>query len=815
MLGTDGRGSASLSGLCRGPVVCPLVLDLSAADSGRRAHDESSSSVDERVSGTWARRVLDSARAVLSGHLAGLLAFLWFLVVGLAFLAPALWRGVHLGPYDLLGTFGLGTIAGTQPHNVVSSDQIDQMAPWATLAWHQVHSGHLPLWNPYSAMGLPLAFNFQSATFSLPLLVGYLFPSGVVYTVALVVKLVIAGTGVFFLSRVLGTGAGAATFAGTVFELSGAFTGWLGWPQSGTFCWLGWLLGAGILVLRTRRWSVMALFAVSLAFATYGGHPEALAISLVVVGIVLAAVLVSNIVTSRNWRPIRSIGHMAVASLLGLALASPLLLPGAQLISRSVRSGSGGSYVLPTGSALNFAFAGYYGFPILHSQYFGPFNYYESACYVGLIVLVLALVALWYRWRRIEVTAMAALTLGLGLIVFTIPGAKWVVRLPGLHQIIWTRAVVPMDALLAVLAGFGLQAVLDDGGRRRLQWRLAVVVGLAAVAMGVVYLHSHSQSLSAAQAAIRRHSFLWPSLSALALVVVALALPLATRARGRHKEGRNGRAVVVAAAWLLAGVELAFLLTASPQLESSSSSGFVPTAAETRLLQIVGTARVGFSSCTSLTAPPSLGILPEANAAYGLAEVAAYDPILPKKYLSTWSRASGVASVPTEGGFCPSMSSGSLARQFGVSYLLTPAGAPAPSGTILVGTVGGEGLYRVPGAGIVTVVPDTAGPATTGSAVPIGYAGTGTITFAVDATGPSTLRIHVTDLPGWSATVDGHPLALHNFDDIMMAATVGPGHHQITLRYWPRAFTVGLVLAALALCVVVLGLLLERRRSQH
>ena len=80
-------------------------------------------------------------------------------------------------------------------HNPVTSDQIDEMIPWTNLAWTQVHQGHLPLWNPYSALGMPLAFNWQSAAFGLPALVGYLFPLSMAYTAGVVVTLVVAGTG--------------------------------------------------------------------------------------------------------------------------------------------------------------------------------------------------------------------------------------------------------------------------------------------------------------------------------------------------------------------------------------------------------------------------------------------------------------------------------------------------------------------------------------------------------------------------------------------------------------------------------------------
>ena len=64
----------------------------------------------------------------------------------------------------------------------------------------------LPLWNPDSVLGTPLAFNWQSGVFSLPALLGYLFPLHLAYTVQVMATLVIAGTGVYVLGRLLGMG---------------------------------------------------------------------------------------------------------------------------------------------------------------------------------------------------------------------------------------------------------------------------------------------------------------------------------------------------------------------------------------------------------------------------------------------------------------------------------------------------------------------------------------------------------------------------------------------------------------------------------
>ena len=87
------------------------------------------------------------------------------------------------------------------PQNDWGGDLIDAIIPWQTLAWQQVHHGHLPLWNPYSGLGMPLAFNWQSGAFSLPVGLGYLAPVRLAYTVSTVVTLVVAGTGAYVFSR--------------------------------------------------------------------------------------------------------------------------------------------------------------------------------------------------------------------------------------------------------------------------------------------------------------------------------------------------------------------------------------------------------------------------------------------------------------------------------------------------------------------------------------------------------------------------------------------------------------------------------------
>ncbi len=84
---------------------------------------------------------------------------------------------------------------------------------------------------------------------------------------------------------------------------------------------------------------------------------------------------------------------------------------------------------------------------------------------------------------------------------------------------------------------------------------------------------------------------------------------------------------------------------------------------------------------------------------------------------------------------------------------------------------------------------------------------------------PQVLRLHLTNVPGWHATIDGRPLPLKQYSLIMFQARIPPGRHVIELNYWPSTFTEGIVLAVLA----AVGLLvapfaayaLRRRRDRR
>ena len=85
-----------------------------------------------------------------------------------------------------------------------------------------------------------------------------------------------------------------------------------------------------------------------------------------------------------------------------------------------------------------------------------------------------------------------------------------------------------------------------------------------------------------------------------------------------------------------------------------------------------------------------------------------------------------------------------------------------------------------------------------------------------DADSRQVLRLRLTAVPGWHASIDGRPVPLQRFAGVMLQVEVPAGRHTVELYYWPATFTAGLVFAG---CAIV-GLLAAAaigwdRRRRH
>ncbi|MHB1725173.1 MAG: YfhO family protein [Acidimicrobiales bacterium] len=770
-----------------------------------------------------------------------LLGLAWVVAAGVAVLVPALIHGRIFGPFDLLSRAGLTAQHGVQVHILQNSDLANSLLPWWTIAWQQVHAGHLPLWNPNGGLGMPLAFNWQSAPFSLPALVGYLAPLRYAFTVSVVVTIVVGGSGAYVLGRVLRIGVVGAAAVGTVFELSGPITAWLGYPFPAVMSLGGWILAFGILLVRGRhRARYVAALAVSFALSIYGGDPEGFAALSVAVAVFFVVLLLGRTAWMGGEGPIlRPARDLVVAAVAGGALAAPLALPGLEAVSRSVRSTPAGASNLTPHALVYLIFTNFDGLPIIRNGGAAIFGlnglfYTETAAYVGIAAIALAALSVVVHRRRPDVRALAVAAI-VCVALATVPQVDRLAgAIPLVGKVSWDRALMPLALLIAVLAGFGIDFVVRSAAVERVGHMLAVAFGAASLVLAALWLFGRG-ALNPTDARVRAHSFIWPTIEVAIGLASAGFLSWVGYVRRKHlravgtasTRGTNGSRAdryrrsrrflplaAAASALALLGVQTVFLVNAGAQMIQTSPAWFPQTPAIHKLVSTVGSSTVGFAIHTC-----SFGIEPNVNGVYGVHDLSVYDPIIPKDYFTAWPADTGTAAgTPGFNLFCPAVTSVVAAREFGVRFVLAPLGHPGPVGSSFVERIGNEDLYRIPGAAQATVSPlaDGAFPADSaaGAPVAVGHSSPTEWQLETSSAHPQALRFHLTDTPGWQATIDGKPLRLVPYAGMMLQARIPPGRHSIVLRYLPTTFVAGVVLAVLTVLGLLVLLLVSARRHR-
>jgi Bacterial membrane protein YfhO len=709
-----------------------------------------------------------------------ILGLAWVVIAAIAMLLPSLVHGASIS-------------------DPAVGDQGDALIPWTMVSWIQVHQGHLPLWNPNSALGMPLVFNWGSAAFGLPALVGYLLPLHLAFATGIIVTLVVAGTGAYVFARLLGLGIVACVFAAVAFELSGPFVELVGWPMSSVMSWSGWLFAAALLVVRGhRRLSATAMFALVLAAAIYAGEPEMLLQLLVALFVFLVILLVHRARRGGLRSLSKPVVDLGLGAVCGAALGAPLALPGLQLTAGSINSDR--ALIIYERQAVS-----------LHALFDvtrGP--------YLGVVTVVLACLAVVVHRRRTEVRALAAVAVIAAAIALLPPVISLLNSIPYLGDAHWNRSDISLAFSLAILGGLGVDTLMR-GVNKEIARRTAAGFAIAGVVVAGG-LASVDASTSAGERGI-----VWAAIAAILGVGIMLILAAGPRTnwsneadRGRFKEKSR---ILAGGAFLI--IETVFLVVAGTTVWASGPTSVTPTPAYSEFQRAVGSAVVGFGNSNCF--PYSLGILQNDNIVYGVHEFAVYDPMTPRSYFSSWRSITGrPAGIPTSWIFCPAVTSATLARRYGVSIVLEPRGAPGPKGSVFDGDVGAATLYRIPDTAEATLVPLSAtdqspNPNALGSAVPISHPNPATWKMSTSSSSPGVLRLRLTNVPGWHGTIDGKPLPLEPFSGIMLQSRIPEGRHVIVLHYWPDTFSLGIVLAALSAlglaAAFVVGIIWRRRAA--
>ncbi len=709
----------------------------------------------------------------------------------------------------------------------------------------QIMGGHLPWWNPFEGVGMPLAAEMQSGAF----FPGTLLLSSIFGVSGLLMVLeCCTGYATYFLLRRLRIGLVAATAGAIAVALCGAASWVTNAPVRPIVALPLCLLGVercleGTASLKKGRW---ALLAAGFALSILAGFPETAAID---AGLVLLWALCrmdrSN--SSTMWAQGRELG---LGLLVGIMAAAPIVLAFVTYFPSAWVGPHTSEFAhlsLPREGLVQLLYP--YGLGLINAvrlpggQLWGGVGGYVQATVVA--GALLGLVGKPYRRLRIGlgvwIVVMVARAFGFAPLVIVL-GA-----IPGLKMIVLARYCMPsVEIALVVLCCLGL----NDLGRLRITKTQLRSTAIGVSVLGVVATASSWMVLSSAttlhrtphhKAGVVRHAShaatVWSTAFALVLLCglaygIWLQFARVGSPRLERIRGNGGRLLVA-----LVVVTESIVLFGLPQLSAPTSATpdltpvlFLRSHLGTQRFFTLGPFQANYGSAFSAS-QVNVNDLPQPENWVHFVEKYLDTNVTPVSFTAL-ARKNLEGPTPAE----------ELTRNLrnyeaiGVKYVVVtprakdvlgidfPAhhGPKWPVGPRLVFSNHTAKIYELPHPALIFSirrVPGTHGTDACSATVTSSYE-----TTTICGT-PLTLTRRVLSMPEWKATIDGKSVAIHQPEgitkEIFQQITVPAGTHHVVFQYSPPLGTASVIVAT-ASWVVILALLwststLRRRprRTQH
>lgn len=394
----------------------------------------------------------------------------WPVLIILGVVATFFWKVILLKQVPLPADFVVGTYypwldykwgyeVGVPVRNPITTDVVSFSYPMRTLAVEMLKNGNWPLWNPYILTGTPLLANFQSAPFTVTNIFYFVTDTVSAWSLQIMAQHFLVAIFTCALLRYWGLRKISSLFGSIIFAFSGFNTIWSQWNSHtlvAAFIPLSLLFFDKYLRFGKSKYGIALAFAIALQI--FAGYPQ--------VSLYTALVLlVYWIVNIRNdaifFR--RSV-FIAIFGILGLLLASPQLLPGAELLSlsqRSVESTPQSWVFLPWSKIITFFSPDYFGNHATFN-YWGPQDYTSNTGFVGVSAFLLSGLSLIY-FKSNKRVRYAVILAGLSLaMAFYTPLSAWIWNngLLGSKAASAHRVLVVWNFAIAILASFGLDYFL-------------------------------------------------------------------------------------------------------------------------------------------------------------------------------------------------------------------------------------------------------------------------------------------------------------------------------------------------------------------
>ena len=754
------------------------------------------------------------------------LLLLPFIVLGYAFLP-----GRVMSPAD--NVFGLQPWSAMHPgvsgKNPLLVDITLMFHPFAMYAGDEIRAGRFPLWNPHAFGGVPFFANPQTALlFPLTALV-YVLPYALALTLMSVLKLSVAGLGMYAFLRSLALSRWAAFIGALTFAFNALLITWLQWSYASAFALLPMLFAATELVRQRRGMRPVAALALAVALALFAGYPQRVVFWLFVLG----TWVVYRAVRMTDWFSFAA--RWAAATALGVALAAVQLLPFAEYLRTSAvlayRTEWMLYFPLPFRTVIATVMPHFFGSPP-GKDFWGPVNFNEISVSVGVVPWLLLPVAVLVAWSSAGTRYFVTVAALSAVLVYGVPllGSA-LASLPVLNTSIAVRNADLLVFSLTVLAGIALHALSDLSPAARRTASIAVRIAFTALMVAALGFVVGYYAIAALRPMVL-------GLPAQYLWLLALST-IATLAILRLSNGSSGGT----RAWpILAAVQLATLLplaiTYNPVVDARLLDHRPPPVVkhlQARTSQDGG--RISFSGIGAA----NFGTM------FNLFEVGGYDGMTPR-YVEQLADPVGSLESYASGPLRVTLDAASpVVDVLGIRYIVaSPTETTAPPHFTVdyrgPDAVAYRNEHALPRAFLVfrtrTCLDDAAAlalienggvdlrhevilagcrdaptPGTPSARAEATVTHASADRVVIDAVADAASYLVLSDawFPGWRAWVDGSEQTVWRANHALRAVWLPAGRHAVEFRYVPAPFRWGLVASALA-AVAVLGLLCAPRR---
>jgi hypothetical protein len=697
---------------------------------------------------------------------------------------------------------------------LVFGDFVTYFAPMAVYTAGRLAAAEIPLWFPDGCSGIPLLASWQTAVLYPGTWLALVLPAHRALPLLVLLECALAGAFSVWLFRAWGGGWLAATAGGVLFVYACAL-GQSPWPPAvATIVWIPWLLLSSERLIAGRRRGWWAALALGAALQLLAGFPQY---------VLYGYLLVAPWVALRLWEERRRGGPVAAAAgavasalLLAAGLAAAQLLPALELVRNTLRAEPLAPADVHYLNVLAFHDSGAFLRRALDP---GPGSIVQglggATGYLGIATLVL--VALGIAARPRDWRGWFFLVLGAGTLLLS------------------DGYLGPARDVYAAFARLPLV------GSLRTPERIRVVTFFCAIALAV---RGFDVLGEAAPAARRR------ALAALAgAVAVALAAGMAA---GGHGAGawRAGLALLLVLAALLAGPRGPLRRIAAVLLLLFVTADVVAATAEQAALRDVSRERVERLHDAVSWFPPQvvaqarravgsariepLSLLPfvSAGESAGIRRMSCYEALVPaqwdrlhRKLTGRKSRADVLVGLdPEQHAALYDVTSvrrvlmpGRRGRVLGNDDALPRAFLQDrfrivdPDEALEQLARGGEDFRRV-----VLVDRDPGFRAGEG-AEPIPARlledEPERVVIRAEAAGPSLLVLTDTHYPGWEASVNGAPAEILLANGVHRAVRVDRGSSRVVFEFRPTSFRAGAAISLLALVILAVRLIRDRRAA--